>query len=81
VTKRSNPAPVQRIQIDLTEKAKERLHKLREDTEAASYSEVIKRALILYARVQEEQEKGGQLGFCFIDENKELTFREVVFLT
>jgi hypothetical protein len=47
-----------RVQLDLPEKAVERLQILKTKTEAISYAEVIRNALRLYEAVVEEAEAG-----------------------
>ena len=47
-----------RIQLDLPDKAVERLQALKAKTEAISYAEVIRNALRLYEAVVEEAEAG-----------------------
>jgi hypothetical protein len=76
--KRSNPAPTSRIQLDLSPHARDRLLRLRDETEAASYSEVIKRALVLYERVHDEQKGGRPIGFL---DAKDMVFHEILVLT
>jgi metal-responsive CopG/Arc/MetJ family transcriptional regulator len=49
---------VRRVQLDLPEKALQRLQDLKSRTEASSYAEVIKNALRLYEAIIEETEAG-----------------------
>lgn len=65
-----------RIQIDLTPEMKLRLQTLLDRTEAASYSEVLRRGLIIYDFVSEQQPKGRKFGF--LDETG--CFNEVFFV-
>ncbi len=52
---------VKRVQIDLPPTAIQRLKELREKTDAASYAEVVKRALVLYEEVLSANEAGSVL--------------------
>ena len=47
-----------RVQLEMPPQAMERLHKMKDHTEAASYAEVIRNALRLYEALVEEHEKG-----------------------
>jgi metal-responsive CopG/Arc/MetJ family transcriptional regulator len=49
---------VKRVQLDLPERALNRLQELKEKTEATSYAEVVKNALRLYEAVVAETEAG-----------------------
>ena len=49
-----------RVQLELPPPAMERLQRLKENTEAASYAEVIRNALRLYEALVAEHEKGGE---------------------
>ena len=51
-------AKTTRVQLELPEASFDRLKKIREKTEAASYAEVIKNALRLYEALIEEAEAG-----------------------
>jgi len=51
---------LRRVQLDLPPRAFERLVKLKVDTEASTYAEVIKNALRLYAAAIELQEDGNE---------------------
>ncbi|HEY1615279.1 MAG TPA: ribbon-helix-helix protein, CopG family [Rhizomicrobium sp.] len=51
-----------RVQLELPPQAMERLQRLKERTEAASYAEVIRNALRLFETMLGEQEKGAELG-------------------
>lgn len=53
--------PTTRVQLEMTPKAYERLGRLKEKTEAASYNEVMRVALRLYASVIEQQAAGKKL--------------------
>jgi len=52
---------VKRIQMDMPPKSVERLKRLQETTEAASYAEVVRNALRLYEAVIDEVEAGNEL--------------------
>lgn len=78
--RKSNPAAASRLQLDLMPVAKERLNKLRDETEAASYSEVLKRALHLYEHVHQGQREGKTFGFL-VQENGQNVFHELLVLT
>lgn len=54
-----------RLQLELPEKSMGRLLGLKNKTEAASYTEVVKNALRLYEAVIEEADKGNT--FCVKD--------------
>ncbi|HTO40465.1 MAG TPA: ribbon-helix-helix protein, CopG family [Rhizomicrobium sp.] len=47
-----------RVQLELPPQAMERLQRLKEKTEAASYAEVIRNALRLFEALVEEHDKG-----------------------
>ena len=49
-----------RVQLEMPPQAMERLQKLKDRTEAASYAEVVKNALRLYEALIEETEAGKQ---------------------
>lgn len=49
-----------RVQLELPPQAMERLQRLKEKTEAASYAEVIRNALRLYEAVIGEAERGAE---------------------
>ncbi|MCU1386449.1 MAG: hypothetical protein JWL71_5146 [Acidobacteria bacterium] len=49
-----------RVQLEMPPQAMERLQKLKERTEAASYAEVIRNALRLFEALVEEHEKGSE---------------------
>lgn len=50
-----------RVQLEMPPQAMERLQKLKDRTEAASYAEVIRNAMRLYEALVEEHEKGAEL--------------------
>jgi hypothetical protein len=60
---------LRRVQLDLPPKAFERLQRLKADTEASTYAEVMKNALKLYAAAIEYQKEGGK----FMIQNKDGT--------
>jgi Arc/MetJ-type ribon-helix-helix transcriptional regulator len=49
-----------RVQLELPPQAMERLQRLKDRTEAASYAEVIRNALRLFEALFEEHEKGAE---------------------
>jgi hypothetical protein len=49
-----------RVQLELPPQAMERLQRLKEKTEAASYAEVIRNALRVFEALVEEHEKGAE---------------------
>jgi len=49
-----------RVQLELPPQAMERLHRLKDKTEAASYAEVIRNALRLLEALVDEHEKGSE---------------------
>jgi len=49
-----------RVQLELPPQAMERLQRLKDRTEAASYAEVIRNALRLFEALLEEHEKGAE---------------------
>ena len=49
-----------RVQLEMPPQAMERLQRLKERTEAASYAEVIRNALRLFEALVEEHEKGAE---------------------
>jgi hypothetical protein len=50
-----------RLTIDLPARSRERLERLREETEADSLTEVIRRALAVYEQLQRTQRHGGAI--------------------
>lgn len=50
-----------RVQIELSDKAMNRLKGIKQFTEAGSYVEVIKQALTLYERLIKIEEAGGRI--------------------
>lgn len=50
-----------RLNLDLTERVRERLERLREATEAESMTEVIRRALSIYDALIEIRQEGGKI--------------------
>jgi len=50
-----------RLQLVLTEQAAQRLERLREGTDAASYAEVIRRALMIYEGLFDEARDGSSV--------------------
>ena len=49
-----------RVQLEMPPQAMERLQKLKDKTEAASYAEVIRNALRLFEALVDEHEKGAE---------------------
>jgi len=49
-----------RVQLEMPPQAMERLTRLKEKTEAASYAEVIRNALRVFEALSEEHEKGSE---------------------
>jgi len=49
-----------RVQLEMPPQAMERLQRLKEHTEAASYAEVIRNALRLFEALVQEHEKGAE---------------------
>ena len=49
-----------RVQLEMPPQAMERLQKLKDRTEAASYAEVIRNALRLFEALVDEHEKGAE---------------------
>ena len=50
-----------RVQLEMPPQAMERLQKLKDRAEAASYAEVIRNALRLYEALVEEHERGSEI--------------------
>jgi hypothetical protein len=50
-----------RVQLEMPPQAMDRLQKLKDRSEAASYAEVIRNALRLYEALVDEHEKGSEL--------------------
>lgn len=55
-----NMSETKRVQMDLPEKALDRLRDLRAETDAASYAEVVKNALRLYEALIKEVKAGNK---------------------
>jgi len=71
------PPKTTRVQLELPEKSFERLNKLKEKTEAASYAEVLKNALRLYESIIVEHDNGKQL--FLKDKDGVITKYEILF--
>ena len=52
--------PTTRVQLEMPPQAMERLQRLKDRTEAASYAEVIRNALRLFEALVDEHEKGAE---------------------
>jgi Arc/MetJ-type ribon-helix-helix transcriptional regulator len=63
-----------RVQLEMPPQAMERLQRLKEKTEAASYAEVIRSALRLFEALVEEHEKGSQFALKRAD-GETITYR------
>jgi len=59
-TARETARDTTRVQLEMPPQAMERLTRLKEKTEAASYAEVIRNALRVFEALAEEHEKGGE---------------------
>jgi len=57
----ASPAKKMRVQVDLAPSSYDRLARLKEATEAASYTEVFKNALRLYEYIVETEQQGSEL--------------------
>ena len=55
-----NARTTTRVQLEMPPQAMERLQKLKDRTEAASYAEVIRNALRLFEALVQEHEKGSE---------------------
>jgi len=58
---RESKKDLKRVQMDMPSKSVERLKRLQEITEAASYAEVVRNALQLYEALIEEVESGNKI--------------------
>jgi Arc/MetJ-type ribon-helix-helix transcriptional regulator len=56
-----------RVQLEMPPQAMERLQRLKEKTEAASYAEVIRNALRLFEALIEEHSKGSEFALRRVD--------------
>ncbi len=56
----ANERGTTRVQLEMPPQAMDRLQKLKDRTEAASYAEVIRNALRLFEALVEEHEKGAE---------------------
>ena len=65
-----------RVQFEMQPESIERLKALRDRTEAASYAEVVRRALQLYEFVVEEADKGSELSIRS-EEKGEVRYRPI----
>ena len=63
-----------RVQLELPPQAMERLQRLKEKTEAASYAEVIRSALRLFEALVDEHEKGSEFALKRAD-GEMMTYR------
>lgn len=71
MSRQTRKQPKVRVNLDLSPALKDRLKLLREQTEADSMSEVIRRALILYEYLWENRTEEG-LGIVRRSDNREL---------
>ena len=55
-----NARTTTRVQLEMPPQAMERLQRLKEHTEAASYAEVIRNALRVFEALMDEHEKGAE---------------------
>ena len=53
--------PTRRLNLEMSQRVRERLERLRDQTGADSLVEVIRRSLAVYELLWSEQEKGGKL--------------------
>lgn len=65
-----------RVQFEMQPESIDRLKALRDRTEAASYAEVVRRALQLYEFVVEEADKGSELSIRS-EEKGEIRYRPI----
>ncbi len=65
-----------RVQFEMQPESIDRLKALRDRTEAASYAEVVRRALQLYEYVIEEADKGSELSIRS-EEKGEVRYRPI----
>ena len=65
-----------RVQFEMQPESIDRLKALRDRTEAASYAEVVRRALQLYEFVIEEADKGSELSIRS-EEKGEIRYRPI----
>jgi len=65
-----------RVQFEMQPESIDRLKALRDRTEAASYAEVVRRALQLYEFVVEEADKGSELSIRS-EEKGEVRYRPI----
>jgi hypothetical protein len=65
-----------RVQFEMQPKSIDRLKALRDRTEAASYAEVVRRALQLFEFVVEEADKGSELSIRS-EEKGEVRYRPI----
>ena len=63
-----------RVQLEMPPQAMERLQRLKEKTEAASYAEVIRSALRLFEALVDEHEKGSEFALKRAD-GEMMTYR------
>ena len=63
-----------RVQLEMPPQAMERLQRLKEKTEAASYAEVIRSALRLFEALVDEHEKGSEFALKRVD-GEMMTYR------
>jgi hypothetical protein len=59
-TENGEPRATTRVQLEMPPQAMERLQRLKERVEAASYAEVIRSALRLFEALVDEHEKGSE---------------------
>jgi hypothetical protein len=61
------PRDTTRVQLEMPPQAMERLQRLKDKTEAASYAEVLRNALRLYEALIAEAERGNELSLRSAD--------------
>jgi hypothetical protein len=72
--------PTRRLSLEMTEPVRERLENLRDQTEADSLTEVIRRSLAVYDYLWGEKSKGGKILIRTADKDGKPEERELVLL-
>ena len=68
-----NPQKIKvRLNLDLTQKVKGQMESIQQRTDAASFVEVIRRAVAVYDMLLEHEESGGRVFLVNPDQSKEL---------
>jgi hypothetical protein len=70
----------QRIQLDLSPMQQAKLKAMRDQLDAASYSEIFRRAMLIYGKILDAEQAGRKFGFIEGGDGEEHQFVEIAFI-